>query len=645
MTRRPDLCFPESRDLPSGFTLHSMAGFRDINPSVIVREFIQNSYDAIQGTRRRKAIVRFQVKEIKMAEIPGADSYKGAFKKAVELHERDNGGSLTEQEQIIADRISEALHRRKQDLLIVSDNGEGLTPSTMGAILADGRSRKKPGAGGAYGNGHFAPFPASDLRYLLYGGINDGKWICSGHAVLASHHEGRSMRSANGYYINGNAGNVHEYPGKSQCPRLIMEALREIEEGPGHGTAILVPAFNYFGRPKPKFKDAIAEAAVCNFFPAIYNGKLEVVVDTQNEEWTLNRSNLREVLSAYRERKRNKGFLSGYKANASFQALSGSLGEEVEVMGGKVQVHIARPAPTGKTRTNLFRNGMWITNTDDQKGGIPCFYNKFGKYESFEALILVSAKTAPEFHNLIRRAEGARHITLDLEAVPKDKAELRRVFAELRDWLKSRAREITDETYSPSDFLSFLDGAGESGAGQAPGMSGALTPFYRRASGHRRHEELGDTNVRGQGTGKKTGKKREGTRSGTRTRPMLPPCFTAVATPQGRGKRKIRIRCTQDCENLELRLFLNDNQDPTTDRIWKDRAAKITSAEINGVSVEQEAIIDGGVPGLRLGSLKEDTVTEIFLEMKVDGADLGVDSSFRIEIEKAAEAGSGSKAA
>lgn len=577
MTRQPDLCFPESQDFPGGFTQNSMTSFRDLNPFVIVREFIQNSQDAILGTRQRKVVVRFQVEEIKTADIPGIASYKSAFEKAVQRCEEEASRGLNHQERIITNRICAALDQPTQSLLVVSDNGEGLAQSTMGAILADGESRKKDGAGGAYGNGHFAPFPASDLRYLLYAGINNGKWICSGHAVLASHYKGRTPRSANGYYINGNKAGARKYPGKSQCPPIVRKALREIEDGPGHGTAVLVTAFNYFQGSKATLRDAIAEAAVCNFFPAIYDRKLEIAVSAQDGGWVLNHSNLREVLSEYREKKRNKDFLSGQKANASFRALSGDPGKEVEIMGGKVQVHIARPAPTGKTRTNLFRNGMWITNSDKQKEGIPCFYNKFGNYESFEAAILVSAKAAPEFHDLIRRAEGATHISLNQKAIlPEDKTELRRAFAELRDWLKAQARELTDDAYSPSDFLSFSSDAGESGAGGSPGMRGALTPFYRRASGHRRHEALGDTGLRGKGRGKKTGKKRGSTRSGNQKRPTLPPIFNVVVTPRDNGARKISLRSTQDCADLELRLLINDNQDPTTDRIWKDRVVKIT---------------------------------------------------------------------
>ena len=41
----------------------------------------------------------------------------------------------------------------------------------MEALLGDGISVKDSNASGSYGNGHVVAFPASDLRYVLYGGL------------------------------------------------------------------------------------------------------------------------------------------------------------------------------------------------------------------------------------------------------------------------------------------------------------------------------------------------------------------------------------------------------------------------------------------------------------------------------------------
>ena len=68
------------------------------------------------------------------------------------------------------------------------DNGVGLNEQRMNALLSDGLSVKEGGATGTYGNGHSTAIPASDLRYVLYGGVTaDGQKTGAGHAVIASH--------------------------------------------------------------------------------------------------------------------------------------------------------------------------------------------------------------------------------------------------------------------------------------------------------------------------------------------------------------------------------------------------------------------------------------------------------------------------
>ena len=178
-----------------------------------MRELIQNSLDAAQDAQEPKTVVRFSTATARTRDIPGIESYRSAFWKAVERRTKENGPS--DQEKMIVDAIRDALDRDEQDILIVSDNGIGLDEERMYALLSDGVHHKGEHAVGAFGVGHMSVFPLSDLRYVLYGGICDGRWIASGHAVLASHDEDshdRIGRSANGYYLAGREGRTHIYP-------------------------------------------------------------------------------------------------------------------------------------------------------------------------------------------------------------------------------------------------------------------------------------------------------------------------------------------------------------------------------------------------------------------------------------------------
>ena len=198
----PDLRFGPGTS--GGFTPAGVAAFDNLRPAAVVREFIQNSLDAARNAGVRPAIVRFRLARVPRDMVPGIESYERAFAKAVETQEAMTGGPLIGQAQLTAGTIRNALAQDEMDVLCVLDNGVGLNEQRMNALLSDGMSVKDGAATGTYGNGHSTAIPASDLRYLLYGGLTEGGHrIGAGHAVLASHYEAgkRHQRSGDGFYI------------------------------------------------------------------------------------------------------------------------------------------------------------------------------------------------------------------------------------------------------------------------------------------------------------------------------------------------------------------------------------------------------------------------------------------------------------
>ncbi len=639
-----DLYFFKSSD-SYGFTAASISSFREMSSFAIVRELIQNSLDAAAalhytGVREARAIVRFSTTEVKTEDIPGIESYKSAFKKAVKRREEENNGSLNDQEQIVADRISEALSQDWQQALIVSDNGIGLDKDRMTALLSDGRSRKESGASGTFGVGHFSLFPASDLRYVLYGGICNGKRIASGHAILASHYANQSDdtgRSANGYYLVDRKKREYIYPWGNDLPILIKNALADIEKDSGHGTAVIVPAFNRFrSKDKDFLSDTVPEAIACSFFVAIADGQLEVVIEGEGNkpQRELTSEQLQTVLEKYREQKRKKDYLPGEQAFFAYQAYRGGYRHEVEVLDGSVRLFVQHPAPSGRTRVNLCRNGMWIT------GNIPGF--NFADYEAFEGLVLVSAKSAPRrFHDLIGKAEGPLHNRLDKKAISnEDWKQLRQAFNVIKKKIEEVIPKLTSDEYSPDDFLVFPDSTAGSRQGKKAGREyqGTIALIKRRISSRRPHETGpgGTTGGRNKGRSKNTGKRRQSSRSGSRERPTLPQYFKIVVTPSASNRRKIRIHCIEPCEDLELRLVVDDHSDVTTERIWTDRVAAITAAKVNGKTIQPDRIITKPYPAILLGNLGKNTTTEVEAEYKLaaDGVPIQSGASLRVEIGK-----------
>ena len=189
----PELQFGYSTDR-AGFTPAGIAAFSDLRPAAVVRELIQNSLDAaLIEAREPCAHVRFERSACTLDEIPGIKSYRTAFRRAVK--EQTPSGSA----RAVVERIERTLREESHDLLWVTDNGVGLDGKRMSALLSDGVSAKGGNASGTFGNGHSVVVPASNLRYVMYGGLTaNGQSYGAGQAVLASHRDDGDWRSRSG---------------------------------------------------------------------------------------------------------------------------------------------------------------------------------------------------------------------------------------------------------------------------------------------------------------------------------------------------------------------------------------------------------------------------------------------------------------
>ena len=283
--------------------------------------------------------------------------------------------------------MNDALNKQEHDILSVRDNGIGLDESRMGAILSDGVSAHPWGAAaaGIYGNGHSVVIPASDLRYILYGGVAKNKSgnrsirIGSGHAVLASHEVrqkgGGYLSCGDGFlihgFLNGKGGKIHEYGRGKSIPPLIASELSSIQRMFEHGTTVIVPAFNNF-REKFSLWELVAPAAASNFFQAIANDRLIIKVEdqrckkeTQLDE--LNQATLSKILDEHRDELRTSSFISGRRAFEAYKTYQQGERSTVTTDIGTIEIAV-RFSLVEKTGIDLCRNGMWITNN------LPRFY-------------------------------------------------------------------------------------------------------------------------------------------------------------------------------------------------------------------------------------------------------------------------------
>ena len=636
---------------PSGFTPTGIASFSDLRPAAVVRELIQNSLDAAVEAGVPTATVLFRLTRHKTRDIPGIKSYREAFFAAVRTHEDMGGGRLPSQAERVVQVIDDAVKGNEQDVLAVLDNGIGLDPTKMTALLSDGVSAKGGAATGTFGNGHTVAIPASNLRYVLYGGVTaDGSRIGAGHAVLASSivRNQQYQTSGDGFLIKGFRNGSYEYARGASLPDLITENLDDVEQSSGHGTAVIISAFNNFRESAPLW-DLVSKAAACNFFQAIDEGRLVVQVEDRRPSKSgalksLDRLTLRAVLEANRKEKRSQAFLSGQRAFDAHDALQSGKRYAFKTKLGEIQVRI-RERSSGTPRVDLCRNGMWIT--DDKN--IPGFYYGFQDRKPFHALLLLDSRNGGRLHELVRNAEGPLHDKLDINqrlSNPEAK-QLRAAIREIRDWLRSVIAEVGSDAYSPDDFLALDFGGGGKGGKAQRSFWGSPVPVTRRDPGYTHGERLP-----GPGTGNSGRTKAEPSvpPKTQRPRPVLRSMFQAASIPLGSNHRRIRLECTEGCKDAELRLCVDENVDATCDSLRRDEieTVHLTQVSVSGRPLNGRELVrqNGQVVGVRLGDVAANSSLDIEVHYELPEGLLflpGREPALRVEVFRAPTAADGEK--
>lgn len=591
---------------PAGFTSTGLTGFQDLRPEAVVRELVQNAMDAAGEAEEKTARVRFRLHSLKTDAIPGIKKYRAAFEQAVRSQKklRGQGGDLPSQTEAVVRAIKECLGKEECGVMSVSDNGIGLDERRMVALLGDGMSVKanEAQATGAFGNGHFVAIPASDLRYVLYGGVVEGGHkIGSGHAILASHQgdDDKQRLSKDGYFVKELRDDLYDpyvFAANGEIPSLIKTELERIHEEWSHGSAVVIPAFNHFREPlkeKRELWDSVSSAAATNFFAAIAAKRLVVSYEDEQDSPSevLDHESLAAVLEKRKQKKRGNSFLSGSRAHEAFQTLKKGRRIECSTQAGPVRLLLRCPADGGP-RIDLCRNGMWITNK------LPRFQNQFSGRQTFHCLILLDADC--ELHDLVRGAEGPLHNSLPLKYLePAKRKKLQDVFVEIRERLKKEVPRLEEERFRPDDI--FVVGAhGVHRGGMRPAFAGTATPVRRprpsqygtgdhprKKEGERRETAPDDTARKRRGAGK-------------------PLAFQALPVPTAPRSCRVEIIPSEDCTDSEFRIALDENVDVTCDGAGREPYMALSNARLDGAAVLEERLMyddNRRVLGLRLGKL------------------------------------------
>ena len=553
---QPDLQFGHGE--LSGFTAAGVAGFHELNPAAVVRELLQNSLDAAREAGRDLVRILFKVEKHHINLVPGIKAYQSALKQAVGDQKKLLNGKLPDQVNGIVNAMSDCLKSRECTTLFVLDNGIGLDKSRMQGILADGLSVKANMGTGAVGNGHLTVIPASDLRYVLYGGrTENGEMVGSGHAILASHEQSGTRRSKDGFYVKSFRDDLFDpyvFPENGEIPSYIKDKLEWIadEWKPGAGAVVAVPGFNRFRENGKSFWDLVSKAAACNFFAAFATGELRIEFEEGRVKKFLDKSNIAATIEKFSTEKRTRsGFLSGSRALITFETIKKGEDIWVDTDIGRIFMRLHDAPSLGSfSRVELCRNGMWIT--DD----LPKLQrHRFTDFKPFHCVILLNAADG-EIHRIVRTAEGPLHNHLTTKWLSIDeKKKLTAAMEAVFQAIKERVPKYENEEFEIEDVLS-ITSYGISSGGRRPGVVGQFQeirrpPRFQNVSntedveGGPEYDGSGSRNggKKGGGGGVNNNKRGRGTfrRSGNALQ------FSALPVPV--GKRSYRVDLKSGEEN------------------------------------------------------------------------------------------------
>ncbi len=449
------LIFPESH-LLDGFTTN-VTSRQAGEPDPVVRELLQNCLDAaIREANQNRAEIHFAISRRPLSELPGLDEYVQAFQSATAGLNRP----ATHDVKSAISRIERALNNPEMSVLLCRDNGVGIDSNRMQALLSEGQSDKAAQGAGSFGLGHLTAYAASDLRYVLYAGRMNGSEIASGHCILASHKIGDTRFSSHGYWMTPSESFSLEHGGfPNVAPPLLRGELDKVRDS---GAVIAIAGFNFFHEDDHATAiDHICEVAALNFLAAISEGKMVVhVVDERTgQSKSVDATSLESILRPVRSRlrARARGWLPGQQGYRALETLRSGITLSTDI-DSSVRVVFRRLAPNSndRSRVQIFRDGMWITNNEQeiQTGA-------FNGVRPFDAVVLLSdadPDVHTEFYDLVRNAEGPEHrgLTKRRELSRSNRTLLREMLLKIANLLKEEAGEIdADQGFSPPGFAVF----------------------------------------------------------------------------------------------------------------------------------------------------------------------------------------------
>ena len=403
----------------------------------LAREIIQNSMDA-RADMEKPVTVAFEVEEMPTKNFPGRDTMLAIIKKCASEYK----GRGDDKAEKFFEKAKVILSRETITCLKIQDyNTTGLRDGATGKksgewhhlVKTTGNSAKNnDNAGGSYGIGKNAPFAVSSLHTVFYSTrytdaiLGEVVERAQGKAILISHKIDKDE------YSQG----VGFYGIKNGCNRLEGDAIPTVLQRTGEtGTTLLVPGLV----ERKDWKERIMAAVISNYFYAIHNRDLEVLIDHDHELGLIDHDHLLKFF-------KDPGILNADKeqvgaAHAYYRSIcqnEEALEERMLNVLGHCKLWLLIEEGC-EQKVAILRRGIKIT--DSQKGLI-----RWTACADFSA-VFVCENDGPDGNPLLRRMENPAHNAFEPSRLGsrEDQKKGTKALKELADWVREVIKTKTSE--------------------------------------------------------------------------------------------------------------------------------------------------------------------------------------------------------
>jgi len=408
--------------------------------SYIPRETIQNAIDAKDPKSKKPVKVVFEMLTPKIKDIPGLDELRLHFQAC---YDQTDGDKNPKTKKYFKNALS-ILENQKLSILKISDyNTVGLDggdedDGRWARLIKDvGLNQKSGVGGGSFGIGKGAPLVASSIRTVFYTSVNtQGGVAFQGKSILITHdYDDNTVRSMGWFGMDG-AG-WQAVRNESDIPRLF----KRTEVGTDVSILGYVPN-------EEDWKKPLISSIVKNFWMALHDRDLELVIKDAKHSIEINKNNLYELLSQYGA----GNALPYYLAVTSYDVMK----EEQLPLIGKCRFYVKKGERYPKRVATMRKAKMIVEEKmfrgpDEWAGVFVC--------------------DDDEGNNILREMEPPKH---DIWDPALDKENGTKVLRTIRDWIRGTLSEMTEqESGSPEEIPGLdqflpLDDMAEMSGGDTP---------------------------------------------------------------------------------------------------------------------------------------------------------------------------------